>query len=137
AERRGDHGGKRKPRLARDGPRRTPWSGAERLGRAANARVNALHGGSREGGREWQGETDIAQHDRLPCVEPPHGAEWSAARQQGVEQQTDDDGGKCERGVDDGQGRATAPKPSGSQEIAQRQPRDAGNGGGDNGDLEG
>src|SRR3989475_12056169 len=79
----------------------------------------------------------VADDDRLPGVEPSQSAERAAAGEQPVEQQPDDDGGGGERGVDDGEGGAAAPKWPPREDEPGREPRGARHAGRDYPDPEG
>src|SRR2546425_689336 len=129
AERRRDHGGKGEARFARHRPRGPPRPRPQRLGGAADARIDALNRGGRQRGGDRQREQNVADDDRLPGIEPAQAAQRALSGQQAVQQQADDDGREGERGVDYRQGRAPSPKPPSREEINQRQPGGAGDGG--------
>src|SRR5712664_3047057 len=128
-ERRGYHGGEREARLARYRPRGPPRSRPQRLGRAADALVDALNCGGRQRRGDRQREQYGADDDRLPGIEPADAAQRAAAGEQAVQQQADDDGRESERGIDYRQRRAPPPERPSREEITQRQPGGAGDGG--------
>jgi len=74
-ESRRDHGGERESCLACHGPRGPPRSRTQRLGGAADACVDALNRGGRQGRGDRQREQHVADDDRLPGIEPAEAAQ--------------------------------------------------------------
>ncbi|OLB66641.1 MAG: hypothetical protein AUI09_05550 [Gemmatimonadetes bacterium 13_2_20CM_2_66_5] len=126
SEGRGDDGGERKARFARDSPRRAPRSRAQCLGRAADARIDTLNRRGGQGSGNGEGEQHVARDDRLPRVQPAKATERAAARQDPVQQQSDHDGREGERGIDHRECGAPAPEAARGEEVSERQSGSAG-----------